>query len=132
MQIKEHIINDISNYGKWFNKLDPVAAAKVTVALARIEAGLKSIKWFDGIGEYKIDYGPGYRIYLGRDGANLIILYGGGSKCSQQDDIEKAKALHAKYKATKRATKKLPIRAVKQAKRSNSMSSNRKKNGLDS
>ena len=41
---------------------------------------------FDGIGEYRIDWGPGYRIYLVRDGKNLIVLFSGGTKKQQQKD----------------------------------------------
>lgn len=61
-----------------------------------------SVKWFEGIGEYVIDWGPGYRIYLARDGETLIILYGSGTKRGQQKDIDRAKALHAEYKARKK------------------------------
>jgi putative addiction module killer protein len=39
-----------------------------------------SVKWFSGIGEYRIDWGPGYRIYLAKAGDDLIILLGGGTK----------------------------------------------------
>lgn len=61
--------------------MDVHAAAKVTVALARLELGNTSrVKWFDGIGEYRIDWGPGYRIYLAQEGKALIILLGGGTK----------------------------------------------------
>ena len=59
--------------------------------------------WFDGIGEYVIDWGPGYRIYLAKDGDRLIVLFGGGSKRGQQRDIDRAKTLHSEYKARKKA-----------------------------
>jgi putative addiction module killer protein len=62
-----------------------------------------NIKWFAGIGEYIIDWGPGYRIYLAKDGDALIILFGGGTRRRQQADIERAKALHVEYKARKDA-----------------------------
>jgi len=62
-----------------------------------------SVKWFSGIGEYRIDWGPGYRIYLAKDGEALIILLGGGTKKSQQADIERAKAMWAEYKLRKSA-----------------------------
>ena len=39
---------------------------------------------------YKVDFGPGYRIYFGKDGATLVILLGGGTKNRQQRDIAKA------------------------------------------
>jgi putative addiction module killer protein len=62
-----------------------------------------SIKWFDGMCEFVIDWGPGYRIYLAKDGDTLIVLFGGGSKRGQQRDIDKAKALLAEYKTRKKA-----------------------------
>jgi putative addiction module killer protein len=55
------------------------------------------------MGEYVIDWGPGYRIYLAKEGDTLIILFGGGTKRRQQKDIEHAKALHIEYKARKKA-----------------------------
>ena len=100
MKVYEYIKEDGSNpYQKWFNSLNPVAAAKITVAKYRLEAGNTSnVKWFSGIGEYVIDWGPGYRIYLARDGKDLIILFGGGTKKKQQTDIQKAIELHKEYK----------------------------------
>ena len=80
------------------------AAAKVTVAKLRIELGnISSIKWFEGMGEYVIDWGPGYRIYLARDGDTLIVLFGGGTERAQQRDISRAKELLAEYKSRKKA-----------------------------
>ncbi len=54
-----------------------------------------------GVLEYRIDFGPGYRIYCGRDGDALIILLGGGTKAHQQRDIEAAVALWRKYRRSK-------------------------------
>jgi putative addiction module killer protein len=93
-----------SPYGVWFDSLDPQAAAKVTTAKLRLEAGnTSSVKWFSGLGEFVIDWGPGYRIYLAKDGEALIVLFGGGTKKRQSADIARAKELHAEYKARKRA-----------------------------
>jgi putative addiction module killer protein len=64
-----------------------------------------SIKWFSGIGEYRIDWGPGYRIYLAKDADSLILLLGGGTKRTQQADIESAKAMWAEYKLRKSVEK---------------------------
>lgn len=64
-----------------------------------------SVKWMGTIGEYRIDWGPGYRIYLMQDGDALIILLGGGTKKGQQRDIGRAKALAGEYKARKAAMK---------------------------
>ena len=90
-------------YKKWFDALDAQAAVKVTTAKLRLELGnTSSVKWFDGMGEAVIDWGPGYRIYLAKDGATLIVLFGGGTKRGQQRDIAQAKALLAEYKARKK------------------------------
>ena len=79
----------------------------MTVAKYRLELGNTSnIKWFEGIGEYKIDWGPGYRIYLAKDGKDLIILFGGGTKKKQQTDIRLAKELHKEYKKREKEAKK--------------------------
>lgn len=89
-------------YARWFARLDIQAARKVQIALLRLEAGnTSSIKWFSGIGELKIDWGPGYRVYLAKEGARIIVLLGGGTKAAQARDIARAKALHAEFKAGK-------------------------------
>lgn len=103
MRVEEYIRPDRSNpYRRWFDSLNAQAAAKVAVATFRLSQGnTSSVKWFEGIGEYRIDWGPGYRIYLAQDGADLIILYGGGTKRRQPQDIAAAKLLHAEYRARK-------------------------------
>ncbi len=112
--VQEYLREDGTNpYKKWFDDLDAQAAAKVATAKIRLELGnTLSVKWFDGIGEYVIDWGPGYRIYLAKDGDTLIVLFGGGIKRRQQKDIDQAKALHAEYKARKKQSQ-----AAKQGKR---------------
>lgn len=104
IRLEEYIRENGSNpYQRWFNGLDSHAAAKVTVAKARLELGNTSnVVWFRGIGECKIDWGPGYRIYLAKEGAALIILFGGSSKKDQQKAIDQAIALHDEYKARKK------------------------------
>jgi putative addiction module killer protein len=90
-------------FSRWFNKLDPIAAARVAIALQRMQEGnfsnAKSVG--EGVNEYRIDFGPGYRLYFGRDGAALIILLSGGTKKRQQDDIATAKEYWADYKKRK-------------------------------
>ena len=105
LKVEEYLREDASNpYKQWFDSLSAQAAAKVTVAKLRMELGnTSSIKWFDGMGEYIIDWGPGYRIYLAKDGDTLIVLFGGGTKRRQQRDIDRAKELLAEYKARKKA-----------------------------
>src|SRR5439155_23614045 len=104
-RVEEYVRADGSvPYGKWFDALPADAAAKVAVAAARLSLGnTSSVKWFSGIGEYRIDWGPGYRLYLAKAGEAPIVLYGGGTKTSQSKVIERALALHAEYKARKAA-----------------------------
>jgi putative addiction module killer protein len=104
IRVEEYIRPDGSSpYRDWFDGLDSQAASKVTTAKLRMELDdTSNVKWFAGIGEYVIDWGPGYRIYLAKDGESLIVLFGGGTKRRQQADIERAKALHAEYKKRKR------------------------------
>ncbi len=89
-----------SPFRSWFDSLNGQAAIKVTVALERIAEGhtsaMKALG--EGVSEYKIDYGPGYRIYFGNDGDRLVILVGGGTKKRQQRDIASAKAVWKDYK----------------------------------
>ena len=55
-----------------------------------------------GVLELEIDYGPGYRIYFGKDGERLVILFGGGTKRRQSADIEAARRLWQEYKGRKK------------------------------
>jgi len=87
-------------FGRWFDRLDSLAAIKVTAALDRMGRGILSSTKGVGAGvlEYRIDSGPGYRIYFGRDGETLIVLLGGGTKRGQQGEIETAKRLWQDYR----------------------------------
>ena len=105
LAVREYTREDGSSpYRAWFDGLHAQAAAKVATATLRLEMGnLSRVKWIGGIGEYRIDWGPGYRIYLAKDGETLIILLSGGTKKRQQADIERARALWAEYKSRKAA-----------------------------
>jgi putative addiction module killer protein len=56
----------------------------------------------EGVLEFRIDFGPGYRVYFGRDGETVVILLTGGTKKRQQRDIEAAHAYWRDYKQGKR------------------------------
>lgn len=75
----------------------------MAAALARIQQGnFSSAKGVGaGVYEYRIDFGPGYRIYFGKDGDRLVILVGGGTKKRQHDDIAAALARWHDYKQRK-------------------------------
>lgn len=93
-----------SPFGTWFSGLDAAAASKVTVALARMRVGnmsnAKSIG--SGVSEFRIDWGPGYRIYFGMDGERIVVLLGGGTKRRQQTDIRNAVEHWSDYRRRKR------------------------------
>jgi putative addiction module killer protein len=96
--------NGLQPFAVWFADLEPVARAKVARAIVRLEQGnfsnVKSVG--GGVLEYRIDFGPGYRVYFGRDGETLVILLTGGTKKRQQRDIDAAHAYWQDYKQSKR------------------------------
>jgi putative addiction module killer protein len=91
---------DRSPFGRWFEDLDAMAAAKVTTALARIEQGnFSRVKGVGaGVFESTIDFGPGYRVYFAKGGDTLVILLGGGTKKRQPRDIALAQERWKNYK----------------------------------
>jgi putative addiction module killer protein len=104
LDVREYLeVSGRSPFGKWFGALDALAAAKITTAIVRMTQGnlsnTKSVG--EGVLEYKINFGPGYRIYFGRDGNELVILLAGGTKKRQSNDIEIAKLRWLDYKRRK-------------------------------
>ena len=93
-----------SPFGRWFDGLSTPAALKVRTALARLEAGstsaLKSVG--KAVHEVRIDFGPGYRVYLGQDGPDLVILLGGSAKARQRQAITEAQERWADYRSRRR------------------------------
>ncbi len=87
-------------FARWRSELDDIALARVTKSLVRLENGntsnLKGVG--GGVVELKIDFGPGYRVYLAWDGPVMVILLGGGTKKRQQADIELARGRWADYR----------------------------------
>ena len=93
-----------SPYAKWFDRLNATAAAKVATATHRMGQGnFSNVKGVGaGVYEYRIDFGPGYRIYFGKAGDSLVILLAGGTKKRQNLDVTTAKAHWRDYKRRKR------------------------------
>ena len=93
----------LSPYAEWFDQLNAQAAAKVAVAMTRLALGnFSNVKGVGhGVFECRIDFGPGYRVYFGKDGERLVILLGGGTKKRQQRDIQAALANWREYKSRK-------------------------------
>ena len=88
-----------SPFQQWFEDLEARAAAKVTVALARLQQGnVSNVKGVGGgVLELRIDYGPGYRVYYLQRGMKYVLLLAGGDKSSQARDIARAKRLLEEY-----------------------------------
>ena len=90
-------------FEEWFNALPADYATKVLVARGRIEAGhtggLKPVG--SGVLEWRIDWGPGLRLYVAFDGPRLVLLLGGGTKRRQQADIRAAQERWADYQKRK-------------------------------
>ena len=90
-------------FRRWFDALDRAAAMKVETAMRRLELGnvsnLKSVG--GGLYEYRIDFGPGYRVYMAYDGRQIVILLGGGTKRRQDRDIAVARERWGDYQRRK-------------------------------
>jgi putative addiction module killer protein len=105
VDVREYLDNrGRSPYAEWFNGLNAQAAAKVTIAVTRVGQGnFSNVKGVGvGVYEHTLDFGPGYRIYFGKDGERLVILLDGGTKKRQQRDINTAVALWQDYKQRKK------------------------------
>ena len=91
----------------WFMSLDAQTAQRIHRSLDQLKqgnfTGCKPIvdAKVKGVRERRIDFGPGYRVYFGRDGEKLIILLTGGNKKSQRRDVSKALDYWKDYKARK-------------------------------
>jgi putative addiction module killer protein len=103
-EIREFIEFGRSHFADWFDSLDAVTAARVDKYIRRLEAGnfgaAKGLN--EGVFELRLDFGPGYRVYYGRDGKTIIILLGGGSKRRQSADIAAAIERWKRFKQSKK------------------------------
>lgn len=105
IEIRQYVDSSGRNpFDRWFDKLEDSTQARIAVALDRLERGNFSAAKGVGTGvfELRLDFGPGYRVYFGKDGETLVILLGGGSKKRQQADIDAAQSLWQEYKKRKR------------------------------
>ena len=94
--VREYIaLSGKSAYARWFDRLDAIAAARVASAIYRMSEGNFSNTKGVGAGvfEIRIDFGPGYRVYFGKDGELVVILLGGSVKKDQQRAIEQRRPL---------------------------------------
>lgn len=91
-------VRQTDHFAKWLRELrDLRAKARIQARIDRLELGnrgdIKPVG--EGVAEMRVDFGPGYRLYLVQRGSELIILLAGGDKSTQAKDIRKAIALAA-------------------------------------
>ncbi len=102
-EIRQILEGGRSPFAEWFDGLDAVTAARVDRYIRRLEAGnfgaAKPLR--EGVFELRLDFGPGYRVYYGREGKTIIILLGGGSKRRQDADIGAVVERWKRYKQTR-------------------------------
>ena len=89
-------VRQTEEFSRWLRRLkDANAVARIVARIRRMELGnLGDSKSLRGdLMEMRIDYGPGYRVYYVRRGAQIVILLCGGDKRTQQRDIKRAREL---------------------------------------
>nr|WP_232370434.1 MULTISPECIES: type II toxin-antitoxin system RelE/ParE family toxin [Agrobacterium tumefaciens complex] len=81
-----------TEFQDWLRGLkDRTAQQRIATRLVRVQSGLLGdVKYFNGIGEIRIDYGPGYRVYFVKKSNVIIVLLCGGDKKSQPSDVKRA------------------------------------------
>src|ERR1043165_7266661 len=92
-------------YLEWFASLsDQRTRQKIQACLGRVRLGnlAQTRSVGQGVSEFKIKHGPGFRVYFGQDGLQIVIILCGGDKSTQDEDIKKAKAYWKQYKQEKR------------------------------
>jgi len=103
IEVREYLEEGRSPFGDWFDRLDPPTAVRVDRYVRRMGTGnfsdSKALR--EGVCELRMDFGPGYRVYYGRDGKVLVILLGGGTKRRQTVDIRAAVERWKRYKAAR-------------------------------
>ncbi len=88
-----------SPFREWLTSLDSTTRARIQARVLRFESGnLGDHKDVGGgVLEARVQFGPGYRVYFGRSGRELVLLLLGGDKASQRKDIKRAQDFWDKY-----------------------------------
>jgi putative addiction module killer protein len=89
-------VRQTEEFSRWLHRLkNDNAAARILVRIRRAELGnlgdCRSVG--GGVMEMRVDYGPGYRVYVARQGDSIVVLLCGGDKRTQQRDIKRAREL---------------------------------------
>ena len=100
LQIREYERTDGNcPFREWLEGLDVAVKARIQARVFRFEQGNMGDHKAVGTGvwEARLDFGPGYRIYFGKDGNRIILLLLGGDKSSQRKDIRRAREYWEAY-----------------------------------
>lgn len=91
-------------FREWLQTLEVTVRARIQARVLRFEMGnLGDHKSVGGsVWEARLVFGPGYRIYFGKDGKLIIVLLVGGTKASQKEDIRRAQRFWREYLEAKR------------------------------
>lgn len=108
MDVREYLTADGKNpYREWLSVLDVTPRARIQARVLRFSTGnLGDHKGVGGgVGEARVMFGPGYRIYFGKDGQQLVLLLLGGDKSTQAADVARAQESWKAYQEDKRRGK---------------------------
>ena len=99
-QVKEYVTPDGKcPFREWLNSLDAQVKARIQARIFRFELGNlgdhKSVG--KGVWEARILFGPGYRVYFGKEDGRIILLLFAGDKSTQSRDIKKAQTYWEEY-----------------------------------
>ncbi|WP_058188433.1 type II toxin-antitoxin system RelE/ParE family toxin [Terracidiphilus gabretensis] len=111
IEVREYIDQSGRNhYRTWLAAFDAGIRTRIDRAVFRLGQGNFSIVKPEGAGvsALGLDFGPGYRIYFGQDGSEIVVLLAGGTKRRQEDDILLAKQLWDEYKKRKKGAPNAP------------------------
>jgi len=108
VDVREHLTADGKNlYREWLDTLDVTPRARIQARVFRFSTGNlgdhKSVG--GGVWEARVMFGPGYRIYFAKDGAQLVLLLLGGDKSTQTADVVRAQESWKAYQEDKRRGK---------------------------
>src|SRR6476660_6981538 len=105
LTVREYVKADgKSPFRQWLRTLTKAVAARIQLRVTRFELGnLGDHKNVGaGVWEARVMFGPGYRIYFGKDGDAIVVLLTGGDKGSQAKDIARAQGFWRDFLETKR------------------------------
>jgi putative addiction module killer protein len=105
LTVREYVTADGKNlFREWVRSLTKAVGARIQLRVQRFELGNlgdhKNVG--EGVWEARVMFGPGYRLYFGKDGGSIIVLLVGGDKGSQAKDIPRAQGFWRDYLRAKK------------------------------